>query len=56
MQRLRMLAVQLSTSKLTQRSHMSEPKDQLPDIWYSNAIGITRSATQRSLTAKLTSR
>lgn len=32
MQRLRMLAVQLSTSKLTQISHMVGPNDQLPFI------------------------
>lgn len=32
MQRFRMLAVQLSTSKLTQRSHIIAPKDQLPEI------------------------
>lgn len=56
MQRFRMLAVQLSTSKLTQRSHIIAPKDQLPEISQSNAIGITRRATQRSLTARLTSR
>lgn len=51
-----MLAVQLRTSKLTQILHIVGPSDQLPRISQSRAIGITKIATQRSLTARLTSR
>lgn len=56
MQRFRMEAVQESTSKETQTSQTMGPKDQRPRISQRSAIGMTRMATQRSLTARDTRR